>query len=39
MISTVVIAANDTHAAWQVTLGMGAVVLAAPPALRGSGGP
>lgn len=27
MISTVVIAANDTHAAWQVTLGMGAVVL------------
>ena len=28
MISTVVIAAGqDTHAAWQVTLGMGAVVL------------
>lgn len=27
MISTVVIAANDTHAAWQVTIGMGAVVL------------
>lgn len=27
MISTVVLAANDTHAAWQVTIGMGAVVL------------
>jgi hypothetical protein len=27
MMSTVVLAANDTHAAWQVTLGMGAVVL------------
>ena len=27
MISTVVIAAQDTHAAWQVTLGMGAVEL------------
>ena len=27
MISTVVLASNDTHAAWQVTIGMGAVVL------------
>lgn len=27
-MTTYVIAANDTHALWQVTLGMGAVVLA-----------
>jgi hypothetical protein len=27
MMSVVVIAANDTHAAWQVVLGMGAVVI------------
>ena len=27
-MSNLVIAANDTHAAWQITIGMGAVVLA-----------
>ncbi len=27
MTGTVVLAANDTHAAWQVVLGMGAVVI------------